>query len=51
MDYEPNPSKFHLVQMSNSKGRGTDVTVTDERFTVPTEPRVYYYSYGGWMRR
>ncbi len=46
MDYEPKPNKFHVVQISNNKE--TEVIVTDNRFTAPTQPGVYYYSYGVW---
>lgn len=46
MDYESKPNKCHVVQMSNNKK--TEVMVKDNHFTAPTQPGVYYYSYGVW---
>ncbi|MGE7673155.1 hypothetical protein ACQKMV_06155 [Lysinibacillus sp. NPDC094403] len=48
MDYEPKPSEFHLVQISNNKE--TEVMVNDNSFTAPTQRGVYYYSYGIWWK-
>ncbi|GHH99314.1 hypothetical protein [Neobacillus kokaensis] len=46
MDYEPKPNEFHVTQINNNEE--TEVFVRDNRFSVPTQKGIYYYSYGVW---
>ena len=48
MDYEPKPIELRLVQMSNDKGKETEVMVKDKRCIAPIQRGVYYYSFGGY---
>lgn len=41
MDYEPKPNELRLVQMSNDKGKETEVMVKDKRCIAPTQRGVY----------
>lgn len=46
MDYEPQPNKFHVLQISDNEE--VAVTVEENSFTAPSEAGVYYYSFGVW---
>ena len=46
MDYEPQPNEFHIEQISGNVE--TEIVVTNNRFTAPTQNGIYYYSYGVW---
>lgn len=46
MDYAPRPDVANVIQVNGSNE--TEVVVEDNRFTVPEEKGVYYYSYGVW---
>ncbi|WP_217587472.1 hypothetical protein [Lentibacillus saliphilus] len=46
MNFSPKPNELHLLQIKD--GKETEVDIANNRFTAPTEPGVYYYSYGVW---
>ena len=46
MDYEPQPNKFHVLQMSENDE--IKINVRDNLFSAPYQEGIYYYSYGVW---
>ncbi|MBS8263788.1 hypothetical protein DYI25_04935 [Mesobacillus boroniphilus] len=46
MDYDPKPNEIHLIQYNDNQEK--EVMVTDNKISAPTEPGIYYYSYGVW---
>ncbi|MEH7442563.1 hypothetical protein V7201_09585 [Bacillus sp. JJ1122] len=48
MEYEPKPNKIHVLHISNNEE--TEVKVSNNHFSAPTQKGTYYYSYGArWM--
>ncbi|WP_069187977.1 hypothetical protein [Bacillus sp. FJAT-27251] len=46
MDFEPKPNKADLIQISNNEE--SEVKVSNNQFSAPTQKGIYYYSYGAW---
>ena len=46
MNYNPKPNEIDVTQINNNKE--TKVVVAKNRFIVPTNKGIYYYSYGVW---
>lgn len=48
IDYEPQPNEFHLSQISGSDY--ADVPLEGQTFRAPSQPGLYYYTYGVWWK-
>lgn len=46
MDYDPKPNEIHLNQYHEKEEK--KISVSDNRFTAPSEAGIYHYSYGVW---
>jgi hypothetical protein len=46
MEYEPKPNKIHVLQISSNEK--SEVKVSNNNFSAPTQKGIYYYSYGAW---
>ena len=46
MDYKPQPSTTHLLQMTENNE--AEVMLENNHFSAPTQQGIYYYSYGVW---
>ncbi|MBX9974275.1 hypothetical protein [Cytobacillus firmus] len=46
MEYEPKPNKIHVLQISSNEE--SEVKVSNNHFSAPTQKGIYYYSYGVW---
>ncbi|MCM3392682.1 hypothetical protein [Cytobacillus oceanisediminis] len=46
MEYEPKPNKIYVLQISNNEE--SEVKVSNNHLSAPTQKGIYYYSYGAW---
>lgn len=47
MDYTPKPNEVTLIE-ERDNGDKTEVKISDDKFTAPVEPGIYYYTYSAW---
>lgn len=48
MEYEPKPTEYHLMKVSERDENEDEVLIEENSFTAPTRKGIYYYSYGVW---